>query len=98
MKESVYQARLIKKLKTLFPDCIIMKNDSSYAPGIPDLTVLFKNKWAMLEIKASSKSKEQPNQKYYVEKLDELSFAAFIFPENEEEVLNELQHAFNYFR
>lgn len=98
MKESEYQSRLIKKLKVLFPDCVVMKNDSTYSPGIPDLTVLYKDKWAMLEVKASAKAKEQPNQKYYVETLDDLSFAAFIFPENEEKVLDELQHAFNYFR
>lgn len=94
MKESQFQSQLIKKLKVMFPGCVIMKNDASYSPGIPDLTVLYKDRWAMLEVKASAKAKEQPNQKYYVEQLSELSFAAFIFPENQEEVLNELQHAF----
>lgn len=95
MKESKFQSQLIKKLKNMFPGCVIMKNDSGYYPGIPDLTILYKNCWAMLEVKTSIKAKEQPNQQYYVEKLDDLSFAAFIFPENEEEVLNELQDTFN---
>lgn len=94
MKEAQYQSQLIKKLKNIFPGCTVLKNDSSYLPGIPDLTILFNDRWAMLEIKASAKAKEQPNQRYYVDQLDECSFAAFIFPENEEEVLNDLQHAF----
>ena len=95
MKESKFQSQLIKKLKNMFPGCVIMKNDCAYSPGIPDLTILYKNRWAMLEVKASGKAKEQPNQQYYIEQLDDLSFAAFIFPENENEVLNELQKAFS---
>lgn len=94
MKESVYQSKLIKKLKEMFPDCIILKNDSGYLPGIPDLTVFYNDRWVMLEVKACAKAEEQPNQRYYVEKLAVMSFAAFIYPENEEDVLNELQHTF----
>ena len=97
MKENAYQAYLIKKLKQLFPDCVILKNDSGYIQGIPDLTILFKDRWAMLEIKISEKARLQPNQKHYVEALDKMSFAAFIHPENENEVLNELQRTFGTF-
>lgn len=94
MRESVYQSRLIKKLNRMFPGCVILKNDSSYIQGIPDLTVLYNNKWAMLESKASEHSPLQPNQVYYIDLLNEMSFAAFICPSNEEEVLRELQQAF----
>jgi hypothetical protein len=94
MLESKFQANLIKKLKKLFPDCVVMKNDSSYIQGIPDLLVLYKDKWASLECKKNATAKHQPNQDYYVEKMDDMSFCKFIFPENEEEVLNELKHRF----
>lgn len=95
MKESQFQKNVIDKLKKLFPGCVVLKNDSSYAQGIPDLTVLYKDKWAMLEVKASMNSKNQPNQMYYIDYLSEMSFAALICPENEKEILDELQHAFN---
>ena len=95
MLENRFQANLIKKLKRLYPDCVVMKNDSSYIQGIPDLLVLYKDKWASLECKKTANARHQPNQDYYVGKMDEMSFARFIFPENEEEVLDELYHWFN---
>lgn len=94
MLERKYQAELIKKLRVRFPDCIILKNDSGYMPGVPDLIILWNDRWAMLEAKASIDSPEQPNQRWYVNRLDEMSFAAFICPENENEVLNALQRQF----
>ena len=94
MKESDYQHKLIKKLEKMFPGCEIMKNDSSYIQGIPDLTILYKNHWATLEVKISEKADHQYNQDYYVEKHRNMSYSAFIFPENEEEILNELESVF----
>jgi hypothetical protein len=93
MRESTYQAGLIKRIETLIPGCVVLKNDPREIQGIPDLLVLYKDKWGMLEIKVSSKSKRQPNQMYYIETLGEMSFAAFIHPENEEEVLHGLTRA-----
>lgn len=95
MLENKFQANLIKKLKRLYPDCFIMKNDSSYMQGVPDLLVLNKDKWATLECKKSANARHQPNQDYYVGKMNEMSFSRFIFPENEQEVLDELYHWFN---
>lgn len=94
MLESAYQARLIKQLRRLFPGCVILKNDTDYLQGIPDLLVLFRNKWAMLEVKAKGNAPVQSNQDYYIAKLDHMSFAAFIYPENEEDVLYDLQQTF----
>lgn len=94
MRERNYQAQLIKKLRRRFPGCVILKNDSSYMQGVPDLIILYGRFWAMLEVKTHVNAPEQPNQEYYVEILNEMSFAAFIYPDNEEEVLNALQHAF----
>ena len=89
--ERDFQSRLIKELKQIFKGCIIMKNDSSYIQGIPDLLILYRDKWAALEVKKSATAHHQPNQEYYVELMDEMSYASFIYPENKEEVLYELQ-------
>lgn len=94
MRESDYQRRLITILKKRFHGCVVVKNDSSYLQGFPDLTIFWMDKWACLEVKAEIDSREQPNQRYYVELLNEMSFAAFISLANEEEVLSALQHAF----
>lgn len=94
MLENKFQAKLIKELKEEFPGCIVMKNDSSYIQGIPDLLILHKDKWASLEVKKSENAKKQPNQEYYVDKMNEMSFAKFIHPGNKEEILNELRTTF----
>ena len=93
--EREFQANLIKDLKTIFPGCIVMKNDASYIQGIPDLLVLYKDKWATLENKKSANAHKQPNQEYYVSLLDKMSFSRFIFPENKDTVLKELKRFFN---
>ena len=91
--EKNFQAQLIKELKSLFPGCIILKNDARYKQGIPDLLILFNDKWAFLECKKSKTENHQPNQDFYIDKANEMSFGAFIYPENKEEVLNALQSA-----
>lgn len=93
-KESSFQSKLIKELKSRFTDCVVIKNDANYLQGICDLIILFENKWAALECKRSKNERHQPNQDYYVNKFDNMSFARFIYPENKEEVLDELQRAF----
>ena len=96
MLENKFQAKLIKRIKDLFPGCIVMKNDSSYIQGIPDLLVLNNRRWASLECKKNANAKKQPNQEYYVDKMDGMSFSRFICPENEDEVLEELTEHFTY--
>lgn len=96
MLESIFQAKLIKELKEMFPGCIVMKNDASYIQGIPDLLVLYNKKWASLEVKKSANASRQPNQEYYVDKMNEMSFSRFICPENRDEVLDELHLYFTY--
>lgn len=92
--ESKFQAELIKELKEIFKECIVLKLDSGYLQGIPDLLILYKNKWAVLECKKFTKAKKQPNQPYYVDLLNSMSFSRFIYPENKKEVLYELQQSF----
>lgn len=94
MLENKFQSDLITELEELFPGCVVIKNDSNYIQGFPDLTVLWRNKWAVLECKKSKHSSHRPNQDYYIKKLDGMSFSRFIYPENKEEVLYELQQTF----
>ena len=94
MLENKFQASLIRELKNEFPECIVMKNDSSYIQGIPDLLILHNDKWASLECKKTANANRQPNQEYYVGVMNEMSFSRFIYPENKEEVLSELRKAF----
>lgn len=94
MKESQFQSGLIKDLKNRFEGCIVIKNDANYIQGIPDLLILYEGRWAALECKRTEKSKHQPNQDYYVERMNSMSFARYICPENKQEVLNDLERAF----
>ena len=82
-KESEFQASLKKELKKMFPGCIVTKLDAGCIQGIPDLLILYGKHWAT-----------RPNQDFYVNKMNDMSFSRFIYPENKEEVLNELRKAF----
>lgn len=95
MLENKFQAKLIKELKQEFPGCMVLKNDPTYIQGVPDLLVLYNDKWASLEVKKSATAKHQPNQDYYVDKMNEMSHSAFIYPENKDQVLDDLRKAFN---
>lgn len=93
MSENKYQGKLIKKIEKMLPGCVIIKNDPSYQQGILDLSIFYNDRWGQLEVKASANSEVQPNQAYFVNKMDEMGFARFIYPENEAEVLDALQQA-----
>ena len=94
MLENQYQAYLIKTIKKMFGSkCLVLKNDTSYLQGIPDILILVNDRWAMLEVKQSEDAPYQPNQDWYVDFLNGMSFAAFIYPENEQDVLDALQQA-----
>jgi hypothetical protein len=92
--ESKYQKEFIDKLKARYPGSIALKNDSSYIQGFPDWTILYKDKWAVLEMKKDRGASKQPNQEYYVDKLNKMSFSRFVFPENEDEVFQDLDILF----
>jgi len=94
MTETEYQSELSKKIRKRFKGSIVLKNDSSRKQGIPDLTVLYEDQWAALECKQHKNATHRPNQDYYISKMDKMSFARFIYPENEKEVLDEMDEAF----
>lgn len=94
MVESKFQSILINELKERFKGCVVVKNDANYMQGIPDLTIYYGNRWAMLETKRSEDAPHRPNQDYYVSLFNSMSYAAFIFPENKEVILNEMEQTF----
>lgn len=98
MHERTYQRELINRVRELIPGCVILKNDPSFLQGVPDILILFKDRWAMLEVKRKPNSLRRPNQAYHVAAFAAMSFAAFINPDNEEDVLNDLQSAFGLAR
>lgn len=93
-QERDYQAGLIQRITDRFAGCIVLKNDASYIRGIPDLLVLFMDRWAALECKKEEKASHRPLQNYYVNKMNNMSYASFISPENEEDVLDEMEQTF----
>lgn len=93
VRENIFQAKFKIELTKEFPDSIILKNDARYIQGIPDLIILNGPNWAALECKRSADAKHRPNQDYYVDKMNEMSYAAFVYPENEKEILHDLQRA-----
>lgn len=90
MLENRFKTNLIKEIKSLFPGSMVLHLDPTEIQGIPDLLVLYKNKWAVLEGKKNATASHRPNQEYYVNLMDRMSFAAFIYPENKDEVLDSL--------
>lgn len=92
-KEKEFQAKLIKELEEEYEGGMIFKMDPEQLQGVPDLLILYKKKWATLECKRNGKASRRPNQEYYVDKMDKMSFSRFISPENKEEVLDDLQQA-----
>ena len=94
-KESNIQKRIIDRIKTMLPGAIVLKNDPNYIQGIPDLSVMWENKWCMLEVKRYENSSKQPNQEYYVNKADWMSYGRFISSDNEDEIINEMFDYFN---
>jgi len=95
-RENEYQGKLIKRIEQRFPGCLVLKNDEGYIQGIPDLTILHGERWAVLEVKRDEKARQnpEPNQEHYVDRLNNMGFSAFIYPEIEEEVLDAVQRSF----
>lgn len=94
MLENKFKTGLVRELKERFPGCMVVHLDPNEIQGIPDLLVLYGTTWGALEGKKSATASHRPNQDYYVQQMDEMSFASFIYPENKEEVLNELARSF----
>lgn len=93
-KENAFQSQLICDILKIFPDADIVKNDANYRQGFPDLTIFYKDKFAILEVKRTEKASHRPNQDYYIDKYNKCESGYFVYPENKEEVLNHLERRF----
>lgn len=96
--EGLFKTKLIKEIERLFPGAIVLKNDPAFIQGIPDHLILYGDQWAAFEAKAHEYSRRQSNQEYYIKLLGEMSFASFVYPENKEYFLDELQRTFRFDR
>lgn len=96
MLENRFKTVLTNELEKMFPGCLVLHLDPNEIQGIPDLLILYNNKWAALEGKKNRNASHRPNQNYYVNLMNQMSFARFIYPENKEEVLYELQQTFKH--
>ena len=92
-RETKFKKMFKKKLKRLYPECIIVEADPTYFWSVPDVYFFLGSFWAALEFKRTEGSSRRPNQEYWVEVLDKMSFARFVYPGVEEEVLSELEAA-----
>lgn len=93
-RENDFQRQVVRELRELLPGCLVLKNDSSYIQGIPDLSVLSGECWAFIEIKRSADEPYRPNQEYYLEKAKNESMSWTLYPENKKEVFDEIQRSF----
>lgn len=94
-KESQFKGELYNEIRERFPGSEVVPNDANYIQGFPDGTVLFPNgRYFLLEGKKTEKSSRRPNQEYYVEESPLSPNAAFVSPENKEEVLAELERRY----
>ena len=81
----------IKKRLNLFPNSYHFTKEAVSLRVIPDIIGCSNGKFFALEVKASRNSNKTEMQKHILEKIKRAgSFASFIYPENEEEVLTAL--------
>ena len=94
MLENKFKTKLIKEIRARLPGAIVLHTNPP-PQGIPDLLVLYEDRWAALEGKKETGSSHRPNQNYWIDKMNRMSFAAFISPENKEEVLHAMERSFS---
>lgn len=93
MGETKFKATFLKMVKDEFPDCIILRTDPTHIRGIADIVILNNDKWVALEFKDYEDAPKQPNQPYYISKMDGMSYASFVYPENSREVFRAIQRS-----
>jgi hypothetical protein len=94
--ENRFKTKLIGEIEDMLPGCIITHFDPNEIQGLPDLLILYEDKWASLEGKKNANASVRPNQAYYVDLMNGMSFASFIYPENKDEVLDALYLHFKH--
>lgn len=92
MLEKDFQAKVIKELKAM--GLAVIKNQAGpgVPTGFPDVLALGEGIYFALECKTSARAKKQPRQDYWVKKLNEWSYAAFIYPANHDKIMAEIKY------
>lgn len=91
MLENKFKTKLSKEIKTRFPGAMVLHLDPNEIQGIPDLIILYGKHWMTLEGKKSARASKRPNQEYYVNEMNKMSFSRFVCPENKDDVLNDIE-------
>lgn len=91
MTEQKLQTEITKWLRQ--KGCYVIKlNATAGVPvGAPDVLALKDGFWVALEIKASKTAHKQPLQQETIDKLDEWSYAKFVWPDNWPLIQSELE-------
>ena len=95
MSEATFRTKWLNKFKKLSPDIFIEFADPKRKNGIPDVIIFYKKKYARLETKRSKNASKRLHQQYYIDYFNSQGiYAAFLTPENQEEVYNALRRYF----
>ncbi len=97
-KETNFEKKVIEKLMRWYPDAIVLKIHPGLNPGFPDRLALIGSSWLAFEVKRSIDSAKRPNQDYYIDLLNQMSAASFVYPENQERFFDEVQRTFQFIR
>ncbi len=96
MLESEFKKRTIQRIKDRLPSLDLdFINTKPFNRSMPDTFVIGPWCWAALEFKRSEDADQQANQDYHIERLNRKGYARFVFPENVEEVLDDLEAVFS---
>lgn len=92
--ESTFEKEFCKALRQTLGERYTYTFKLTAAKGIPDRLILYKDKYALLEFKQYKNAKKQPGQETWVGHFDNLAYAAIVYPENAEKVMQDI---LNYF-
>ena len=91
MKEADFQKTIVRWLRS--KGCLVLKyqQNATTRAGIPDIIFLKEGFWGAIEVKKSKTAKYRPGQKEMVAKMNEMSWAKVVFPENWADTRKELE-------
>jgi hypothetical protein len=98
-RESKFQRKLKKKLDSI-PDSYFFVKEAKAIRGIPDIIGVMRGRFIALEVKKNEAEAKQSGgrialQKYVLTMINKAGgYGAVIYPENEQEILSELEKIF----
>ena len=90
MLEKNFQSKIIKYLKA--KGCVVIKyqQNATTQASIPDVIFLKDGFWGAIEVKKNKTARFRPGQKEMVAKMNDMSWAKVVYPENWSETQKEL--------